>query len=259
MPGMSKPQWSPEGPSFGSDTKMLPRRPKCVRCRNHDLLVPIKGHARKCPFYLCQCWKCALNSERTRIATIQRSLKRKQQAEQPLERAARLHNSGTFGGFPDVDCMSISSDPKHRPTILDSGGGKVDTGKQPGASSLLLGFSDREPAKVLYMQYPCLQAYNVCHAPTWNISGRPPFLEELTVPLSLPSFQGHVLPNSTYLTQVSKLVLMAGCNFSPSCCSAKAVRVYGEDLVIINQELPHFFHLIEYFEKGGLGGWKINT
>uniref|UniRef100_A0A8C4S5U0 DM domain-containing protein n=1 Tax=Erpetoichthys calabaricus TaxID=27687 RepID=A0A8C4S5U0_ERPCA len=122
---MSKPQWSPEGPSFGSDTKMLPRRPKCVRCRNHDLLVPIKGHARKCPFYLCQCWKCALNSERTRIATIQRSLKRKQQAEQPLERAARLHNSGTFGGFPDVDCMSISSDPKHRPTILDSGGGKL--------------------------------------------------------------------------------------------------------------------------------------
>ncbi|XP_062849859.1 doublesex- and mab-3-related transcription factor 1-like [Trichomycterus rosablanca] len=52
------------------------RSPKCARCRNHGLLVLLKGHAAKCSFAECRCWKCSLISERTRIMARQRSIKK---------------------------------------------------------------------------------------------------------------------------------------------------------------------------------------
>uniref|UniRef100_A0A3B4AER8 DM domain-containing protein n=1 Tax=Periophthalmus magnuspinnatus TaxID=409849 RepID=A0A3B4AER8_9GOBI len=53
-----------------------PPRSKCGRCRNHGVVVPQKGHAKKCPFTLCTCWKCQLITERTRINTLERELRR---------------------------------------------------------------------------------------------------------------------------------------------------------------------------------------
>uniref|UniRef100_A0AAV2K301 DM domain-containing protein n=1 Tax=Knipowitschia caucasica TaxID=637954 RepID=A0AAV2K301_KNICA len=53
-----------------------PRQPKCTRCRHHGLVVPQKGHAKKCPFSRCCCWKCRLITERTRINAMQRQLER---------------------------------------------------------------------------------------------------------------------------------------------------------------------------------------
>uniref|UniRef100_A0A3Q3X1M3 DM domain-containing protein n=1 Tax=Mola mola TaxID=94237 RepID=A0A3Q3X1M3_MOLML len=53
----------------------LPPGPKCTRCRHHGLVVPLKGHKKRCPYLSCGCWKCGLITERTRIATLQRHLR----------------------------------------------------------------------------------------------------------------------------------------------------------------------------------------
>nr|XP_020452985.1 doublesex- and mab-3-related transcription factor B1-like isoform X1 [Monopterus albus] len=57
-----------------------PRQPKCTRCRYHGIIVPQKGHMKRCPFLKCGCCKCNLVTERTRIATLQRNLKRAENA-----------------------------------------------------------------------------------------------------------------------------------------------------------------------------------
>ncbi len=59
-----------------------PRRPKCSRCRHHGIIVPQKGHMKYCPFLKCDCWKCYLITQRTRITALQRNLKKAQNKEQ---------------------------------------------------------------------------------------------------------------------------------------------------------------------------------
>ncbi|XP_056600300.1 doublesex- and mab-3-related transcription factor 1-like isoform X2 [Triplophysa dalaica] len=51
------------------------RNPKCARCRNHGLVVPLKGHSGQCQFKPCVCWKCSLIAERTKILASQRRIK----------------------------------------------------------------------------------------------------------------------------------------------------------------------------------------
>lgn len=58
------------------------RRPKCSRCRHHGIIIPQKGHMKYCPFLKCDCWKCYLITQRTRITTLQRNLKKGQNKEQ---------------------------------------------------------------------------------------------------------------------------------------------------------------------------------
>lgn len=59
----------------------VPRTPKCARCRNHDFVVPLKGHAGKCQFLSCKCWKCSLITERTKIMATQRRLRKNQRGD----------------------------------------------------------------------------------------------------------------------------------------------------------------------------------
>lgn len=47
-----------------------PRGPKCSRCRHHGIIVPLKGHRKRCPFLSCVCWKCYLITQRTRITSL---------------------------------------------------------------------------------------------------------------------------------------------------------------------------------------------
>ncbi|XP_045913983.1 doublesex- and mab-3-related transcription factor 1Y-like [Micropterus dolomieu] len=61
---------------------VAPRQPKCTRCRHHGIIVPQKGHIKYCPFLKCDCWKCYLITQRTRITALQRNLKRTQNKEQ---------------------------------------------------------------------------------------------------------------------------------------------------------------------------------
>lgn len=56
-----------------------PQGPKCSRCRHHGIIVPLKGHMKRCPFLSCVCWKCYLITQRTRITTLQRRAKSKEQ------------------------------------------------------------------------------------------------------------------------------------------------------------------------------------
>ncbi|XP_060916505.1 doublesex- and mab-3-related transcription factor C2-like [Labrus mixtus] len=59
--------------------EQMSRQPKCSRCRHHGIIVPQKGHTKLCPFLRCDCWKCCLVAERTRI---QRGLKKFKNGEQ---------------------------------------------------------------------------------------------------------------------------------------------------------------------------------
>lgn len=49
-----------------------PPGPKCNRCRHHGIIARLKGHAKRCPFLGCCCWKCDLITQRTQITTLQR-------------------------------------------------------------------------------------------------------------------------------------------------------------------------------------------
>uniref|UniRef100_A0A3Q3G624 DM domain-containing protein n=1 Tax=Labrus bergylta TaxID=56723 RepID=A0A3Q3G624_9LABR len=72
---MSKEQVSKEQVS----KEQMSRQPKCSRCRHHGIIVPQKGHTKLCPLLKCDCWKCCLVAERTRI---QRGLKKVKNGEQ---------------------------------------------------------------------------------------------------------------------------------------------------------------------------------
>lgn len=61
------------------------RNPKCARCRNHGLVVPLKGHSGKCQFRPCVCWKCSLIAERTKILASQRRIKTGNVKESPSD------------------------------------------------------------------------------------------------------------------------------------------------------------------------------
>ncbi|XP_026792005.2 doublesex- and mab-3-related transcription factor DM-W [Pangasianodon hypophthalmus] len=63
-------------------SQRVSRSPKCARCRNHGFVVVLKGHAGRCRFSQCSCWKCALISERTRIMAKQRGIRKSQRAEE---------------------------------------------------------------------------------------------------------------------------------------------------------------------------------
>lgn len=51
-------------------------RPKCARCRHHGIVTMKKGHTKLCPFLECQCSKCGLITERTKITALQRELRK---------------------------------------------------------------------------------------------------------------------------------------------------------------------------------------
>eukprot|EP00064_Thunnus_orientalis_P011687 superscaffoldBa00001711_g11718 len=62
-----------------------PRQPKCTRCRHHGIIVPQKGHIKFCPFANCDCWKCYLITQRTRLTALQRNLNKAQSKPQKKE------------------------------------------------------------------------------------------------------------------------------------------------------------------------------
>ncbi|KAM8930615.1 doublesex- and mab-3-related transcription factor B1 [Pelodytes ibericus] len=52
------------------------RTPKCSRCRNHGLVVPVRGHSGRCAWKMCTCPKCALITERHKILAAHKQLRK---------------------------------------------------------------------------------------------------------------------------------------------------------------------------------------
>uniref|UniRef100_A0A3B4FCU1 DM domain-containing protein n=1 Tax=Pundamilia nyererei TaxID=303518 RepID=A0A3B4FCU1_9CICH len=85
------------------------RKPKCARCRHHGIIVPKKGHTKICPFLKCQCWKCYLITERTKIAALQREMKRAMKETRPGARRVNAQGDKAFGtSNPDGGAPSTS-------------------------------------------------------------------------------------------------------------------------------------------------------
>ena len=56
---------------------------RCSRCKNHGILVLLRGHKKSCPFRACSCSKCQLQGEKQRVLAAQTALHR----EEPVSRS----------------------------------------------------------------------------------------------------------------------------------------------------------------------------
>uniref|UniRef100_A0A3P9DKV0 DM domain-containing protein n=1 Tax=Maylandia zebra TaxID=106582 RepID=A0A3P9DKV0_9CICH len=107
-------------------------RPKCARCRHHGIIVPKKGHTKICPFLKCQCWKCYLITERTKIAALQREMKRAVKETRPGARRVNAQGDKAFGtSNPDGGAPSTSEPmcpPPAYPWSRPEAGGQPESG-----------------------------------------------------------------------------------------------------------------------------------
>ncbi|XP_041665317.1 doublesex- and mab-3-related transcription factor 1-like [Cheilinus undulatus] len=187
------------------------RQPKCSRCRHHGLIVPQKGHSKVCPFLHCDCWKCDLVTERTRI---QRNLKTAHNKEKcPREDAGHrapaaasapdvcAHPSGTSGqqsapsgGLPwsERDAMNAERplDLRTRPadggltvTGQESRNGQLYTSREEGPCAPFSGpcaveFEQTPPLPVIHFPFGMSRhyssSYNLCPNIVLNMPWMPP-------------------------------------------------------------------------------------
>ncbi|XP_054461656.1 doublesex- and mab-3-related transcription factor B1-like [Anoplopoma fimbria] len=95
---------------FNMSAAEQPRQPKCTRCRHHGIIVPQKGHIKLCPFLKCDCWKCYLITQRTRITALQRHLKKAPNNPQYQEQRLGVHTTAVGAVQPAAEgtCSSLT-------------------------------------------------------------------------------------------------------------------------------------------------------
>jgi len=80
-------QLSPSSPGLPVDAAALPvaagsgRNPRCARCSNHGVSVPLKGHKAYCTYRRCECDKCQLVVLRRTIMAQQVAWRRRQELD----------------------------------------------------------------------------------------------------------------------------------------------------------------------------------
>ncbi|KAG5847463.1 doublesex- and mab-3-related transcription factor B1-like isoform X1 [Anguilla anguilla] len=102
-----------------ANTRKVARNPKCARCRNHGFVVQLKGHAGKCPFSPCDCWKCSLITERTKIMAIQRRMGKNQKDESLSSVSSSLKETQPQAGC-SAEIIDVINDPANA-SVNDSG------------------------------------------------------------------------------------------------------------------------------------------
>ncbi|XP_066538104.1 doublesex- and mab-3-related transcription factor C2-like isoform X2 [Hoplias malabaricus] len=170
-------------------TKMA-RRPKCTRCRNHGFTAELKGHAGKCPFVQCACWKCALITERRNITAKHRRTKTAPTAAvSPVGAAGNVHEHEV--ALPAGDSRAPTDSPSR---ISDNGHCALSHGRtvsrDPG--HFPWEYIQREmpqnvySGKTLAMAVP-FQMFphpDSCVYPAFLMSLQPPFPGTLREPIS---------------------------------------------------------------------------
>ncbi|XP_062291390.1 epiplakin [Scomber scombrus] len=157
----------------------LPRRPKCTRCRHHGIVVPQKGHMKFCPFVDCDCWKCYLIKQRTRLTALQRNLNRPQNKPQKKEQRAGASGVKPAGErTPEGSTAALMGDAPplapERPSLAE-GWSSAAGGERVASLSLPANTAEEGPCSPF--------------SPPWLPSMPAGYNDGLRGPLTFPHFQ----------------------------------------------------------------------
>ncbi|KAA8586220.1 hypothetical protein FQN60_007789 [Etheostoma spectabile] len=196
-----------------NEHETLARQPKCTRCRHHGIIVLKKGHMKYCPFLKCECWKCHLITQRTRITALQRNPKKELNNAEIKEKGPGVHTGvsvvkpaadGTCSASaPDVSlrpsassgvmCLPSDGAPERAATVRSP----LDLRIRPAAGGAnVTGLDIRKGLPFTSSQYP--SSYAPCPNLLFNMPWLPPvpaglINDSLRGPLMFPHFQSHAV------------------------------------------------------------------